>query len=136
MKVFWDTNLWVYLFDASSPGKRERIRSRLNAEHHRIITSTQVLQEFYVAVTRKLVVPMAEDQASEVLSAIAQFCTVVVDVPMISSAINLCRTDSFSFWDALIVTAAREGGAEILLSEDLQHGRSVGSLTIVNPFSS
>lgn len=135
VKVFWDTNIWVYLFDAGSPAKQDQIRGCLKRGRDEIITSTQVLQEFYVTVTRKLAVPLDEERAAAVLPGLAEFCTVLVDVQMICSAADLARQHSFSFWDALIVEAAHSGGATTLYSEDLQHGRVVRGVTIRNPFA-
>ena len=54
--------------------------------------------------------------------------------PAFDTALDLYQHDSLSWWDSLIVSAAIQGGCEKLLSEDLQHGRKVRGVKIVNPF--
>jgi len=41
-----------------------------------------------------------------------------------------------SFWDAMIVAAARQGGAAILLNEDLNHDQVIAGVRVQNPFLS
>lgn len=135
MKVFFDTNILVYLFDASAPAKQERAR-KLLGQHTRAgetLLSTQVLQEFYVAVTRKLATVLEPDAAYEAVKGLAVMPTVRVDVPLILSATQLSRQHQLSFWDALIIRSAIEGGASTLYTEDLQHGRVFETLTVENP---
>jgi predicted nucleic acid-binding protein len=135
MTVFFDTNILVYLFDAGSLRKQRRARELLEA-HTRAgetLLSTQVLQEFYVAVTRKLASPLDLGVAQEAVRELAVLPVVRVDIPLILSAIPLSQQRQISFWDALIVRAALEGGASILYSEDLQHGQSFETLTVQNP---
>lgn len=136
-RVFVDTNVLVYLFDAAAPTKQATAR-RLFSEHAAagsLVLSTQVLQELYVAVTRKLTTPLSETVALEVLRDLMSFSVVLVDTDMILGAAARSREDQLSFWDALIVEAALAAGAAQLLSEDLQDGRRVSGLTIVNPFA-
>lgn len=64
----------------------------------------------------------------------ARYHLVVLDIEDVLAAIDLHRLHQVSFWDALIVRAAKQGGCSILLSEDLQHGRSIDGVAIVNPF--
>lgn len=135
MKVFFDTNILVYLFDASAPAKQERAR-KLLGQHTRAgetLLSTQVLQEFYVAVTRKLATVLEPDAAYEAVKGLAVMPTVRVDVPLILSATALSRQHQLSFWDALIIRSAIEGGASTLYTEDLQHGQVFETLTVENP---
>jgi predicted nucleic acid-binding protein len=94
--------------------------------------STQVLQEYFVAVTRKLAVDVAV--ARRKVELFARYHVVVIDLDDILSAIDLHRLHQLSFWDALVVRAARQGGCSVLYSEDLQHGRSIDGLTVLNPF--
>ncbi len=62
-RVFVDTNVFVYLFDRDAPDQRRRARALIEEEHGRLVLSTQVLQEFFVTVTRKLAKPLPEDEA-------------------------------------------------------------------------
>ncbi len=40
----------------------------------------------------------------------------------------------FSFWDALVVSAAQGAGCDVLLTEDLSHGQRLDRLGVINPF--
>lgn len=126
MKVFFDTNILVYLFDGGSPSKQARARDVLE-QHTRAgetLLSTQVLQEFYVAVTRKLASPLPFDVALEALRELAILPVVRVDTPLILSAAKFARDRQLSFWDALFVQAAIEGGATRLYSRTCNTGSS------------
>jgi len=137
MKFFFDTNVLVYLFDADSPDKRKKARAlfQKHAEGGDILLSTQVLQEFYVAVTRKLARPLDAGAASEAVSNFAELPLVQIDSELIIAAIHRSRNNQLSFWDALIVQAAIEGHASTLYSEGMQHGQMLDSLRVVNPFA-
>jgi len=136
-RTFFDTNILVYLFDADSPAKRDRARELLEAHGPagEAVVSTQVLQEFYVAVTRRLGRPLPADDAEDAVASLATMPLVAIDGAMILAAIGRSRRDRLSFWDALIVQAAIAGGCATLLSEDMQHGRRFDSVSIVNPFA-
>ncbi len=98
------------------------------------VISTQVLQEFYVTVTRKLGSPLADDVAESVVRDLALLPVVQIDAPLILAAIGRARRHSLSLWDSLIIEAALAGGATTLYSEDLQDGLQVDGLTVRNPF--
>ena len=135
-RTYFDTNVLVYLFDADSPEKQSRARDALRErlESGAVVVSTQVLQEFFVAVTRKLARPLPADEAEAALRRLMDLPVVQVDPDQILAAAVTSRRDRLSFWDALILTAASAAGCEEVLSEDLQHGRSFGRLRIVDPF--
>jgi predicted nucleic acid-binding protein len=135
-RVFLDTNVLVYLFDADASAKQRRVREILSAPalRGRLVLSTQVLQEFYVCVTRKLAVPLDPVAAAQAVRDLAAWPVVQIDPALILSAIARSRTAQLSFWDALIVEAALAGGATSLYSEDLQAGRVIEGLRISNPF--
>lgn len=134
--MFCDTNVLVYLFDRHAPEKRRRAQDlfREHSADDSLLLSTQVLQEFYVTVTRKLSVPLSGPEALEATRRLASFSVVQVDAELIVRAAERSHSEMFSFWDALIVEAALAGGARRLLSEDMQHGRKVSGLIIENPF--
>lgn len=136
MRAFLDTNVLVYLFDADAPDKQEQARALLQAEvaNGRAVLSTQVLQEFYVAVTRKLARPLDALTAEAALRCLAELPVTPVDSALVLRAAQRSRTDNRSFWDSLIVETALLSGAKVLYSEDLQHGRVVEGMQIVNPF--
>lgn len=137
-RVFLDTNIVVYLFDDDSPERQARAAEILRAdgETMELVLSTQVLQEFYVAVTRKLERPLAEDDALLAVQSLIELTVTQVDPDMIVSAIELSQAHSVSFWDALIVQAALTSDCQRLLTEDMQDGRRFGELLVENPFQS
>ena len=137
MRVFLDTNILVYLYDADAPEKQECARGRFEevASAGRVLLSTQVLQEFYVGVTRKLAVPLDPKDAEDVVRQLSKLPVVPTDADRVLSAIRRSRRHRLSFWDALIVECALAGGGTRLLSEDLQAGRIIEGLTVENPFS-
>jgi predicted nucleic acid-binding protein len=136
-RIFFDTNVLVYLFDADSAAKQARARE-LFAEHARsgrLVLSPQVLQELYVTVTRKLARPLPPGEAFAALAQLSVLPLVAIDGPLILRAAQLHQKASLSFWDALIVEAALEGNCKTLLSEDMQSGRRFGDLAVQNPFA-
>ena len=135
-RVFLDTNVLVYLFDADAPAKQRLVQNLLSNRELRmqLILSTQVLQEFYVSVTRKLAAPLDPDAAFQAVQDLAAFPIVQIDPPLILLAIQRGRKAKVSFWDALILEAALAAGATLLYSEDFQDGAVFGRLRIANPF--
>jgi predicted nucleic acid-binding protein len=135
-RSFFDTNVLLYLFDNSVPKKKVRAQEVFSAEVEagRAVLSTQILQEFYVNVTRKLDEPLPVEVAEAQVRDFARLPLVRVDEAMILAAIERSRSMSLSFWDSLVVEAALRAGAGRLLTEDLQHGERIGDLTVENPF--
>lgn len=135
-RAFFDTNVLVYLFDSDEPEKKARAQKCFEetAETGRTILSTQVLQEFYWVVTRRLASPLPPEVAEEAVRDFSRLPLVQVSAPMILAAITRSRHANFSFWDALVVEAALAGGADRLLTEDLQHGQDIDGMRVQNPF--
>lgn len=135
---FLDTNVLVYLVDRRSPAKQaiaQQLVATALAERSGII-SFQVVQETLQALTRKArqVLPAAD--AGELLHAVLLPLWQVHPTPALyERGLQLQAKQGFSFYDSLIVAAALEAGCRRLLSEDLQHGRKVGTLRIENPFA-
>jgi predicted nucleic acid-binding protein len=134
-RTFFDTNVLVYLFDSDSPDKQSRARSALRQalERGAAVISTQVLQEFFVTVTRKLARPLPAREAEAALRTLMELSVVQIDPDLILAAAVTSRRDRISFWDALILAAASVAGCDEVFSEDLQHGRSFGRVRLVNP---
>ena len=135
MRRFFDTNVLVYARDDRYPGKRDLARSLIadSMEEDAFVVSTQVLVEFYSAVTRLRLLAPAE---ARVLLSLWSDHDVVTQTPdLVMRAIALHQDHSLSFWDGLIVQAALDARCDILFSEDLQHGRRFGELEIRNPFT-
>jgi predicted nucleic acid-binding protein len=134
-RSFFDTNVLVYTDDKASPTKRRRALA-LVAEHRRGgsgVVSMQVLQEYFVAVTRKLNVDVRI--ARRKVELLAEFDVFSPNVSDILAAIDLQRLHNFSFGDALIIRAAKQAGCTVLLSEDLQTARELDGLRVMNPFA-
>lgn len=133
-RSFFDTNVLVYADDKAAPAKQRRAID-LVAEHRRAgtgVVSLQVLQEYFVTVTRKLHVdPRIARRKVELL---AEFDVASPEVADILAAIDLHRLHGFSFWDALVLRAAKQAGCTVLFSEDLQEARQIDGIHIVNPF--
>lgn len=133
-RSFFDTNILVYADDKAAPAKQQRALDLL-AEHRRArtgVVSLQVLQEYFVTVTRKLHVDVRI--ARRKVELLAEFDVATIDVADILAAIDLHRLHGFSFWDGLVVRAAKQTGCRVLFSEDLQHAREIDGVAIVNPF--
>ncbi len=135
-RSFFDTNVLVYADDKAAPAKQRRALE-LVAEHRRAgtgVVSLQVLQEYFVTVTRKLQVDARI--ARRKVELLAEFDVVSPELADILAAIDLHRLHGLSFWDALVVRSAKQAGCSVLLTEDFQHGREMEGLRIVNPFVS
>jgi len=134
VRSFFDTNILIYTDDHDAPDKQARALDLV--EQARLggwgVLSTQVLQEYFAATTRKLGVPAAI--ARRKVEIFARLDLAILDLSDIIAAIDLHRLHDFSFWDGLIVQAARRSGCAVLLSEDFQHGARVDGIEITNPF--
>jgi predicted nucleic acid-binding protein len=133
-RSFLDTNVLVYTDDKAAPAKQRRAIDLL-AEHRRAgtgVVSLQVLQEYFVTVTRKLHVEATV--ARRKVELLSEFDVAAVGVADILAAIDLHRLHGFSFWDALVLQAAKQAGCSIVFSEDLQSARELQGMRIVNPF--
>lgn len=133
---FVDTNVLVYAKDRSHPEKQARARlwieSLWQARCGRI--STQVLNEYYDAVTRK-VDPGADSAAlRQDIRSLRAWRPVPLDLDIVSRAWDIEDVHQLSYWDALIVAASRQAGCRYLLTEDLQHGQVLAGVEVVDPF--
>ena len=138
-KAFLDTNVFVYAIDSSPElGAKRDIARRLIREHienESGVISIQVVQEFYQVSTRKIAVPISTEDALQFIQYISILDMVVMNLDMVVAAIHLQREHSFSFWDALILQAAKSAGCSKVISEDLQHHYRLNGLAVQNPFS-
>lgn len=134
-RAFVDTNVLVYAVDDADPVKRDAARELLRtAEPAGLVLSTQVLCEFYVVVTRRLAVPLAEVDAEAAVERLAKLPLVTTDAELVRSGISVSSNSRISLWDGLIVAAAETAGCDLLLSEDLATGTTYGSVRVENPF--
>lgn len=135
-KVFLDTNVLLYAYDTGSPAKRAvsvRIIEDLWKNGNGIL-SIQVLQEFFVNVTKKIFTPLTLSVAREIVEDLLKWKVIPADGRSILRAIDLQEKHKYAFRDSLVIQSAIDGGARWLLSEDLKDGQRIGSLTIRNPF--
>lgn len=134
--TFVDTNVLVYAYDADAGAKHQSARSHLRAlwQNEAGLMSTQVLQEFYVTVTRKLSRPLSRRTAGEIIETYRAWPVHRPDADDIVAASKLEERHQLSFWDSLIIVSARRSGASALLTEDLQDGQRFDGLEVVSPF--
>jgi predicted nucleic acid-binding protein len=136
-RTFIDSNILIYGHDADAGKKHEIAKSVLRelwAERTGVL-SGQVLQEFYVNVTRKIRKPLSREEARRVVDSYAVWCAETTTVDDILTASKTEEHAKMSFWDALIMTLAAKTGAKRVLSEDLNPEQSIAGVTIVNPFA-
>lgn len=135
-RTFVDTNVLAYAHDRSETRKQPIAQALLDElwVNRSGTLSTQILQEFYVVTTRKFDPPLSRRAAREIVALYGTWPLVQVDLSLILTASGLEERHKLSFWDALVVEAARRAGATRLVTEDLQDGRKIGGVGIENPF--
>ena len=136
-REFVDTNVLVYAFDASA-GEKQRAAQELVEKLWDTGTgciSVQVLQEYFVTVTKKVANPLPLEDAT---ARVREFATWRVFTPTaedVLSAIGLHSQARLAFWDAMVVVAAAESACDVLWTEDLNHGQVLRGVRIRNPFA-
>ena len=137
MTTFVDTNVLLCAMDEDQ-GERHRVAAELMEQlwvSKEGVLSTQVLQELYVNLTRKLRKPTPRARARATIERYMAWPVHQVTPENIISAAELEQRHTLAFWDALIVVAAQQLGASRILTEDMQDGRSFGGVRIENPFT-
>lgn len=135
-KTFVDTNVLIYAHDVDAKAKHKVAKDVLRnlwSERGGVV-SMQVLQEFYVNVTRKIASPIPKDAARMVVNTYAVWCVETTPAE-ISAAFRIEDESRIGFWDALIVASAVKCGATRILSEDLNAQQKISGLRIENPFT-
>jgi predicted nucleic acid-binding protein len=135
VSCFFDTHVLVYVFDRAEPLKQSQAQA-LVAQHmtaRDMVLSTQVLQELYVALTRKKQLTAAD--ALEVVTTFAQERVVPASADLVLRGLALSERRQLSAWDALILQAALDAGCTTLYSEEFQTGAHFDELVVVNPFA-
>jgi predicted nucleic acid-binding protein len=133
---FVDTNVLVYAHDESAGGKRDQARALVEQlwESRDGCLSVQVLQEFFVTVTRKIGRPLSPEVAKEIIADLARWFVHVPAGDDVLAAISIHQETGISFWDAMIVRSAAEIGCTLLYSEDLNPGQEYSGVRVENPF--
>jgi predicted nucleic acid-binding protein len=135
-RVFVDTNILIYAHDLDS-GTKNKKASRLLFnlwEAGTGILSIQVLQEFYVNITRKIPSPLSKSTARGIISNYSAWHVELNNPQTLLHASEIEERYQLSFWDSLIIASAYQSGADKILTEDLNHGQSIEGIVIENPF--
>lgn len=134
-RTFVDTNILIYAHDRDAKRKHDAAKEALRKlwDERSGILSMQVLQEFYVNVTRKIRTPLSKSLARTVISDYTPWCVETTPAEL-SAAFRIEDESRIGFWDALIVASAAKGGAWRILSEDLASGQLIAGILIENPF--
>lgn len=135
-RAFIDTNVLIYAHDSTAGDKHERARRILEDlwESRTGFLSVQVLQEFFVNVTRKIPKPLSASEAKEVIADLSRWRVHVPGADDVLGAIGVHLKTSISFWDAMFVRSAAEMGCDVLYSEDLNDGQRYAGVLVKNPF--
>ena len=134
--VFVDTNILVYAYDRSAGPKHTLAVELVEGcwENKNGCLSIQVLQEFFVNVTRKIPRPLDHQTARQLVADLSRWRTHLPEVRDLLQAIDFQQAYSISFWDAMVLQSAARLGCKQLLSEDLSHGQVYGDIQVINPF--
>ena len=134
-KIFIDTNLLVYSMDNYNYDKQKKCRSILkiiNKKYYGVI-STQVLQEFFVTVTKKLNAdPLI---AKNIMRTFYHYEIVTVAPELIQDAIDCYILNKLTFWDSLIIVAAESAKCISVWTEDSNDGQKIRNIKIFNPLN-
>ena len=133
---FLDTNILVYAYDRSA-GQKHNLAAQLMEEcweNENGCISIQVLQEFFVTVTRKITMPLDHQTSRQIVADLAHWRLHAPEASDLLHAIDLQQSYQLAFWDALVVQSAASLGCKQLLSEDLNHGQVYGDVKVINPF--
>jgi predicted nucleic acid-binding protein len=133
-RIFVDTNVLLYAVDQADAKKHQIARSWRDWlwKTRRGRTSFQVLQEFYANVWKKW--PEAKGPAREEIANLLAWRPVSANGELLRLAWQLQDRFGFSFWDSMIVAAAKASLCGVLLSEDFQRGQVIDGMQVVNPF--
>lgn len=136
-REFVDANVLVYAFDSSAAGKQRAARQLLERlwESSTGCLSIQVLQEFFVTVTKKVAQPLPVEEATARIREFAAWQVFAPTADDVLAAIALHAQAKIGFWDAMIVLAAAESGCDLLWTEDLSDGQLLRGVRIRNPFT-
>jgi predicted nucleic acid-binding protein len=135
VRVFVDTNLWVYRLDSRDLAKQDFLKRWLRdlGANHEIVLSTQVLIEFRAVLARKFRPALSATEIGQSLEILTRFEVVPASTALVMDAHVLADREQLGWFDALIVEAAIRSRCSVLYSEDLGHGRRIDSLQIQNP---
>lgn len=133
---FVDTNLLVYAHDQSAGEKHHTARALIQQlwDTGKGCLSIQVLQEFYVTVTRKVARPLPIEDAAEIVRDLSYWRVHAPITEDVLGAVDIQRRYQISFWDAMVIHSAISLGCAVVWSEDLADGQVYDNIQIKNPF--
>ena len=133
-KVFIDSCIWLYTADNNNPAKQSATRSFIASvsRNSRITTSVQVLGEFGNFAIRKY--NLDAEKVKRYVEHISAFELHEVDANTVFAALGITAKHQIAFWDAVLITTAKEAGCSIFYSEDLNHEQTISGVQIINPF--
>lgn len=134
VESFLDANILVYAASNAPAEAAKKQRALALIQGGGFGLSAQVLQEFYVTVTRKFKHPIPANDALAFIQSFSAFPLVPVDLPLIQRGIQISQAFQISYWDGAIIAAAERLSAKFLYSEDLNDGQSFGTVQVLNPF--
>ncbi|MEX2306986.1 MAG: PIN domain-containing protein [Pirellulales bacterium] len=132
---FVDTNVLLYAASNALADQPNRLIARQVLEDPSIGFSAQVLQEFYAAAVTKQRLQMTHDEAAAVLASLSAFPVWPITRDLVLEAVAAKQRFQVSYWDAAILTAAKQMGCHTIYSEDLDHSRDYDGVRVVNPFT-
>ncbi len=135
-RVFLDTNVLIYAATGREESAAKYRRAEEIVARDEIGISTQVIGEFVhnVQNKRKMSRPLTAAETAKWVERLFEFPLIDIDRAIVESALTLQRRYQIDYWDSQIVAAAERFGAEVLYSEDLNHGQTYGSVRCENPF--
>jgi len=133
---FLDTNVLLYAYDIEAQAKHQKAKDIVCSfwNDRGALISTQVLQEFYVNVTKKIPQPLSLSTARSIIEQYKVWPIINNTTDSMIRASEIQERYQLSFWDSLIITSAEIGGAETIFSEDLSHNQYIAGICIQNPF--
>lgn len=136
VRYFLDTNIFVYTFDSHSAKRKtaDRLVRHALATGEGIV-SFQVVQEFFNVALRRFAQPLSFAEAEQYLGTVFRPLLAVHSSPILYfETLRIMTRHRLSWYDALIMAAAREGQSQVLYTEDLNHGQVIEEVRIENPF--
>jgi len=133
---FVDTNILIYAHDTQAGIKYKKSKALLQKlwDSQRGFLSIQVLQEFYINITRHVAKPLNSDQATEIISSLSVWKVHSPTTVDVQNAIRCHQKYKISFWDAMIIQSASQLRCDQIWSEDLNHDQTYDGVKVVNPF--
>jgi len=132
-RIFVDTNIFIYLFSKSDEEKRGKCREFFNKAdiNAQFVVSIQVINEFTAVMLQKFKIPT--DEVKSIIDVMSSFELVEIDLSLIKSALDIKNRNQLSYWDSLIVSAAKSAHCNSILTEDLNSGQIIEEMEVLNP---